>query len=166
MFAGGDMDLSKYWKPVFDTLNDGLMIVDAKGVIVAVNPAAEKITGYAGEELVGKSCRVLNCTGCHIQEGNPHTWCRLFDRESVKDKKCNIINRDNRILHIRKSATVLRDKSGKVIGAVEVLTDITESVRQQQKIEAMRNSLGLEDGYHDLLGMSDAMRRMTGGRLS
>ncbi|MEW6077109.1 MAG: sigma 54-interacting transcriptional regulator [Thermodesulfobacteriota bacterium] len=154
------MDLSRYWKPVFDTLNDGLMVVDAKGVIIAVNPAAEKITGYAGDELVGKSCRVLNCTGCHIQDDNPNTWCRLFDRGSSKDKKCNIINKDNRIVHIRKSATVLKDKSGQVIGAVEVLTDITESVRQQQKIEVMRNSMGLEDGYHDLLGVSEAMRRM------
>jgi PAS domain S-box-containing protein len=136
------------------------MIVDARGVIVAVNPAAEKITGYAAGELVGKSCRALNCTGCHIQKDNPGTWCRLFDRGSVKDKKCNIINRENRIVHIRKSATVLKDEAGQIIGAVEILTDITESVRQQEKIAAMRNSLGLEEGYHDLLGMSEAMRRM------
>ena len=62
------MDLSKYWKTVVDTLQDGLMVVDAAGIIVAMNPAAEKLTGYRPDELIGRKCRVLNCTGCEIHD--------------------------------------------------------------------------------------------------
>ena len=49
------MDLSKYWKTIVDTLQDGVMVVDPGGRVVALNPAAERLTGYTAEELIGKS---------------------------------------------------------------------------------------------------------------
>ncbi len=36
---------NKYWKTVIDTMMDGLMVVDLKGVIISVNRAMEEITG-------------------------------------------------------------------------------------------------------------------------
>jgi PAS domain S-box-containing protein len=57
------MDLSPYWKTIVDTLKEGLVVVNPEGTIVAVNPAAEALTGYAAAELIGKSCRILDCTG-------------------------------------------------------------------------------------------------------
>ena len=46
----------RYWETVIETMMDGLMVVDPKGVIVAVNPATERLTGYSREELLGQSC--------------------------------------------------------------------------------------------------------------
>ena len=60
------MEISKYWKTIVDTLQDGLMVLDPEGNILAVNPAAEKLTGYTAEELIGNNCRTLNCTGCDV----------------------------------------------------------------------------------------------------
>ena len=60
------MDIVKYWKTIVDTLQDGLMVLDPSGNILAVNPAAEKLTGYTAEELIGNNCRTLNCTGCDV----------------------------------------------------------------------------------------------------
>jgi PAS domain S-box-containing protein len=57
------MDLSPYWKTIVDTLKEGLVVVNPEGTIVAVNPAAEALTGYSAAELIGKSCRILDCTG-------------------------------------------------------------------------------------------------------
>ena len=36
------MDIAKYWKTIVDTLQDGLMVVDPRGTIIAANPAAEQ----------------------------------------------------------------------------------------------------------------------------
>ena len=60
------MDSSKYWKEIIDTIQDGLMVIDTEGNILAMNPAAEKLTGYTKEELIGRNCRTLNCTGCDV----------------------------------------------------------------------------------------------------
>lgn len=152
------MDIAKYWKTIVDTLQDGLMVVDPQGTIIALNPAAERVTGYTAEELVGKSCRVLNCTGCDIIGLGPGTrWCSLFNRGKVKEKRCHITHKDRHTVHIIKSAAVLRDEQGQIIGAVETLTDITDRIRQQQEINQLRKTFHLDEGYHGILGKSQAM---------
>ena len=152
------MDIAKYWKTIVDTLQDGLIVVDPRGKIVAANPAAERLTGYAADELIGKSCRILNCTGCKIiGKGAGTQWCGLFSRGSMMAKKCLITNKDRRSVHIIKSASVLKDENGQIIGAVETLTDITEKIRQQQEITSLRRTFHLDEGYHGILGKSQVM---------
>ncbi len=152
------MDIAKYWKTIVDTLQDGLLVVDSRGRIMAANPAAERVTGYTVDELIGRSCRMLNCTGCKIiGKGAGAEWCGLFSRGAIKEKKCLITNKDRRSVHIVKSASVLRDENGEMIGAVETLTDITERVRQQQEISSLRKTFHLDEGYHGILGKTEVM---------
>ncbi len=152
------MDIAKHWKTIVDTLQDGLMVVDPKGNIVAANPAAELVTGYRADELIGKSCRILNCTGCKIVGlGAGTKWCALFSKGNIREKKCLITNKERRSVHIIKSASVLRDESGEIIGAVETLTDITDKIRQQQEISNLRKTFHLDEGYHGILGKSPQM---------
>ena len=152
------MDIAKYWKTIVDTLQDGLMVVDPSGNIIAANPAAERVTGYSADELIGKSCRVLNCTGCKIIGRGPgKEWCGLFNRGAIKEKKCLITNKDRHSVHIIKSASVLRNEAGEIIGAVETLTDITEKIRQQQEISNLRKTFYLDEGYHGILGKTPVM---------
>ena len=53
-----------YWETVIHTMMDGLMVVDPRGTIVAVNPAMEGLTGYSREELLGQPCTILDCDRC------------------------------------------------------------------------------------------------------
>ena len=41
---------------VFENASEGIVITDMAGVIVAVNPAFTRITGFAAEEAIGKIC--------------------------------------------------------------------------------------------------------------
>ncbi len=159
--SGGIVDISKYWKTIIDTLQDGLLVVDAEGIILAVNPSAERVTGYNAEELVGKSCRVLNCTGCKIiGKGSGTKWCGLFSRGSIKEKKCLITNKERHSVHIIKSACVLKDENGKKIGAVETLTDITETIHQQEEITSLKKTFLLDEGYRGILGKTRVMQNL------
>ena len=153
------MDLSKHWKTIFETLMDGVLVVDPMGKIIAVNPAAERLTGYNSGELVGKSCRILDCTGCEIfGKGPAEQWCGLYARGDVRAKKCLITNKDHRTVNVIKNATILRSKEGDVIGAIETLTDMSEIVRQQQEIVTLRKSLKMDEGYHGIRGNSHTMQ--------
>ncbi len=155
------MDLSKYWKTIFETLQDGILVVDDRGVIVAVNPAAEVLTGYKAAELLGKSCRELDCTGCRIiGKGRAEKWCGLFQKGKISTKKCTITNKSNRTVNIIKNASVLKNEDGRVIGAVESLRDMSELVRQQEEILSLKKSLHLEEGYKGLVGSSPLMRTL------
>jgi PAS domain S-box-containing protein len=153
------MDLATHWKTIVDTLQDGVMVVDTSGKIVAVNPAAEELTGYSASELISQSCRILDCTGCNIiGRGSGKKWCNLFVQGGVKAKQCTITNKDHRNVKVIKNASILHDTQGNAIGAVETLTDLSEIVRQQEEISSLRKSLHLEEGYHGILGHSAAIQ--------
>ena len=155
------MDLSKYWKTVVDTLQDGLMVVDAVGTIVAMNPAAEKLTGYRSGELIGRNCGVLNCTGCQVlnqKKGQP--FCSLFATGTVREKQCLITNKAQRAVHVMKNATVLKDDNGHIIGAVEMFTDQSELVHKQMEVDSLRKTCHLEEGFHGIVGRSNGIQRV------
>jgi transcriptional regulator with PAS, ATPase and Fis domain len=155
------MDISRHWKSIFDTLQDGILVLDTRGNIQAANPSAERLTGYAKSELMGCSCSILNCTGCKIiGKGSGKDFCKLFTVGRSKVKQCMIKNRENRSVHILKSARVLYDESGEIIGAVETLTDMSELVRKQEEIEALRRTFHLDDGFHGILGKSPVMEKL------
>jgi PAS domain S-box-containing protein len=155
------MDLSLYWKSIVDTMKEGLLVVNPEGTIVAVNPAAGALTGYTAAELVGRSCRVLDCTGCDIYAAGPgESWCRLFKEGQVRTKQCLITHKEQRTVSIAKNAIVLRDPAGRIVGAVETLTDITEFLRQREELIALRRTLNPADSYFGILGRSAPMQRL------
>lgn len=47
------------YRAIFDTAVEAMAVIDARGVIQSVNPAAERIFGYPAEELIGRNISVL-----------------------------------------------------------------------------------------------------------
>jgi PAS domain S-box-containing protein len=157
------VDIGKHWKTIFETLQDGLMVIDVEGNILAANPAAERLTGYAADELIGSNCRILNCTGCELYgRGSGKEWCSLFEKGEVRAKKCLITKKNLRAAHVLKNASVLYDSDGEMIGSIETLTDISELIQQQQEIESLRKSCRLDEGFHGMLGESSIMQQLFG----
>lgn len=46
-------------RAILDTVIDGIIVIDEKGIIDSVNPAAEKIFGYREAEVKGKNVNIL-----------------------------------------------------------------------------------------------------------
>ena len=44
---------------IFDSAVDGIIVIDAKGLIKAFNPAAERLFGYTAGEVLGENVKVL-----------------------------------------------------------------------------------------------------------
>jgi len=154
-------ELNKYWKTVVNAIQDGVMIVDMNGTIVSANQALGRITGYQKEELIGKPCTILNCNRCEIvRNGNKKHWCRLFAHGGLKMTRCVLTKKDNSCTHVLKNASLLYDGEGKEMGAVETLTDITELVQKDLKIEAFQRELRHEDRFYGIIGASFQMQQV------
>ncbi len=58
---------------VYKNSSEAMSVVNAGGTIMAINPAFTEITGYAAEEAVGNSIRILNS-----ERENPDAYKRLW----------------------------------------------------------------------------------------
>jgi transcriptional regulator with PAS, ATPase and Fis domain len=70
------------------------------------------------------------------------------------------MRKDGSYMHVLKNASLLRDTAGRVMGAVETVTDLTEIVERDNQIEAFRRELRSEDGFHGILGTTASMQRV------
>ncbi len=153
--------LNDYWKAVVDTIQDGVMIVNPEGTIIAINRAFEEITGYQRDEIIGNSCAVLNCSACELaRRADGCHWCVMFQKGNLKRQKCLMIRKDGRPVHILKNASVLKDEEGNINGAVETITDVTDLIEKETQIESYRRELDSEDRFHGMIGMSARMQRV------
>jgi PAS domain S-box-containing protein len=149
-----------FLESVLETMSDGLMVVDPEGTIVSFNPAAERITGYRLEEVVGKPCAILDTSTCVFREGNRTTIsCSLFTDGKAVQKSCRIRTKDGREVHLLKNATLLRDGSGRTVGGIETMTDVTSLVFKERQIQELTDGLRQEQAFLGILGRSPAMLR-------
>jgi len=156
-----EQELNSYWKIVVDTIQDGVMIVDEGGTIVSANKALEKITGYSRDEMLGKPCTILNCDIHEIVlEKKGEFWCKLFKTGFLDLRECAFTKKDGSKIQVLKNASLLHDTEGKVMGAVETVTDISEIVEKDNQIAELRRELRSEDGFHGILGTSPSMQRV------
>lgn len=155
------MDIGSQWREIIDSVQDGIIIVDDHGNFIAANDSAQLMTGYSEAELKGRSCRLLNCTGCNIVGKGPgKKWCGLFSAGRVRDKKCMITSASNRTIPIVKSARVLYGQGGETLGAVETLKDISENIHYKNQLTSIRRMYHLDDEFHGIVGRTPVMMNL------
>jgi PAS domain S-box-containing protein len=156
-----DQELDLYWKTVFNTIRDGIMIVNPHGAIVSVNHALEEMTGYNRLELIGKTCQLLDCDTCvQGQRSDDEYWCDLFRYGKLSTRRCRVRTKDGRFVHAIRNASLLKDSAGNVIGAVGTLTDVSEVIEKDLQLQAFQRELRDQDGFHGIIGNSAGMRQV------
>jgi two-component system, NtrC family, response regulator HydG len=154
-------EINRYWKRIMNTMDEGLMLVGPEGSIIMVNEAFETMTGYSNKEVMGKACTMLNCDACEMAlESNDEAWCSLFHEEVKKKCRCNIVTKDGTFTPVLKNASILKDDHGNVIGAVETLTDVSEIVRLDSKINQLSRQAESEGNLYGLIGESASMQNV------
>jgi two-component system response regulator HydG len=151
-------EVDRYWKTIVDTIRDGLMVVDTTGSILSVNKALQMMTDYSHQELIGQKCSILNCSVFNLaREKCGDHWCLLFKTGSMNMRRCTVMRKDGTYVPVLKNASLLHDSKGRVIGAVETITDISEIVEKDKQIAAIRRHLRSEDAFQGLIGASAPM---------
>ena len=141
-------EVDRYWKTIVDTIRDGIMVVDTAGSILSVNRALKTMTDYSHQELVGQKCSILNCSVFNLaREKCGEDWCLLFKTGAMNMRRCTIMRKDGTYVPVLKNASLLHDGKGRVIGAVETITDISEIVEKNKQIAAIRQHLRSEDAF-------------------
>lgn len=156
-----EQEINRYLKEIINTMNDGLMVASPDGTILMVNQAFEKIMGYRREEIIGRSCSIMQCDICATarSEGKGQ-WCDLFEQGAANRKRCLYMRKDGSYVHILKNAAILRDEAGQVLGAVETLTDISEIAQLDEKVQELSKLMDTAGGFQGMVGKSPRMQQV------
>jgi two-component system, NtrC family, response regulator HydG len=144
-----------------DVMADGVFTVDAKGHIVAWSAGAARITGYSSQDVLGKSCHILegqNCKGFRIltdylANPTPYPW-------GICNQECKVLGKDGRELYLFGNVSVIRDEQGQVAGAVGTFTDLTAFILNNQKIAVLEEQAKSREAFQQLIGKSPAMQEV------
>ncbi|MFZ5584364.1 MAG: sigma-54 interaction domain-containing protein [Thermodesulfobacteriota bacterium] len=159
-----DLDLlGRNWKRILDTLRDGVVVVDVSGRVRLVNQAICRLTGFSEQELLDLPCTVFNCDACAVMRkpGSAH-WCELFAGRLAENREqaCTLIHKNGSCVPALKTASLLRDADGRVLGVVETVTDVSELERRDRKIGELSRQLAQEGGFMGMVGVSPAMNQV------
>jgi diguanylate cyclase (GGDEF)-like protein/PAS domain S-box-containing protein len=134
-------DEKDFYKDIIDNLYDGIYFVDRERVITYWNKGAERITGYAAGQTVGRSCRdnLLNhVTANGIQLCQNH--CPLAAvMEDGKEREAEVFlhHADGHRLPVVVRATALRDAAGNIIGAIESFSNNTSLIDTRRELREL-----------------------------
>lgn len=59
----GDCPTDEFYRELFEHPDDIVYATDLSGTITAINPAAERITGFSRDELLGSNLALERCAG-------------------------------------------------------------------------------------------------------
>jgi transcriptional regulator with PAS, ATPase and Fis domain len=119
------------------------------------------MTGYQRHDLIGKTCQLLDCDDC-VRSANPDDeyWCDLFRHGQISTRRCRLRTKDGRFIHAIRNASLLKDSTGNIIGAVGTLTDVSEVIEKDMQLQAFQRELRGQDGFHGIVGTSTGMRQV------
>ncbi|HEO65779.1 MAG TPA: diguanylate cyclase, partial [Spirochaetes bacterium] len=126
---------------VYESADEAIMITDVDGIILDVNNAFTKITGYTLEEVMGKTPRILK-SDKHDRNFFKSMWYNLL---TVGKWEGEIIDRRKNGEIYPKSLKIneLRDDNGVQTHFVAMFSDITRNKRNEELAEYL--------AYHDTL---------------
>lgn len=125
---------------ILNSMQEGVIVCDQRGDLLLVNQSAERVL-----KLDRPLTNVAQIRAAHSQESDApsesrmwhqHPLSRALKGETVNGCELSLYDkRRNLALTLSHASAPLRDKSGQVIGAVDVFRDVTENHKAHQELQ-------------------------------
>ncbi|MEE4271679.1 MAG: sigma 54-interacting transcriptional regulator [Thermoanaerobaculales bacterium] len=136
---------------ILNSVADGVFTVDTEWRITSFNAAAEKITGVRREDALGRPCcDVFRASICENE-------CALRETQDtgrpIVNKAVYVLRPDGQRVPISISTSLLKDRSGHIVGGVETFRDLSV-------VEELRRKLEQRQSLVDIIGRSAVMQNL------
>ena len=117
--------------------HESIVMTDAHGAIIYVNPAFERITGYSREEAMGRNPSILK-SGLHDKAFYEQMWRTILSgqpwRGQMTDRR-----KDGSLFTEESVISPVRDASRAITAFVAAKRDVTQEIELQRKLEQAKN---------------------------
>lgn len=114
-----------------DSSDDAILTKDLEGIITSWNAGAERLYGYAAEEVLGKPATILAPLDRRDEE--PMILERIRGGQRIRHYETVRQRKDGSLIDISLTVSPVKDGSGRIIGASKIARDITERRRAQDQ---------------------------------
>lgn len=147
-------DSRRLYANLMQAAPDPVVITDRAGCLESMNPAAERMTGYALAELKGRNFAELGLFPSESLEMARKGYGMLLGGQESVTAELRLRSRDGAFLAVEANATPLRD-GGKVQGVLTIFRDVTRRRQMEEQLrrgeERYRTILeSIEDGYYEV----------------
>ena len=142
---------------IVESSDDAIISTDLDSIIISWNNSAERLLGYAAEEVIGKSILLLFPPGREDEESG--IMERIRRGESVDHYETVRVKKDGRLTDMSLTISPIKTAAGEITGASKIARDITERKRAEEELkdfaaQLKRSNAELQDfasvASHDL----------------
>lgn len=142
---------STFTQDILDSLSEGVFTVDKNFKINSFNKAAEKITGFKREEVIGKICKhILLSERCYT---NCPIAYVLENGKPIEDVDNVLKTHNGEEKKIKLNAAIFRNGSGNAVGGLVSFRDLSY-------LEEIESSINKSTQFHRIIGQSKQMNEI------
>ncbi len=112
---------------------DAVFMTDINGTIVYANPSFENIYGYAVNEVLGASPRIIK-SGLVPQEQYKYFWETLLNKGTISGEIVNK-RKDGQLIPIDGTNSPILDESGEILGFLAIHSDISQRKENEEALK-------------------------------
>ena len=144
---------------IIESSDDAIVSKDFNGLIISWNRGAERLFGYAAEEVIGKSITVLIPPDRHSEETK--ILERIRRGERVDHYETTRRRKNGSLVEISLTVSPVRNAEGRIVGASKIARDITERKQSEERITLLAHEV--DHRSKNLLAMVQATVHLTKG---
>lgn len=127
--------VSRLGAEIVRSASDAVITKTLQGIITSWNPGAERILGYTAQEAIGRPLLMIIPPECAAEE--TEILAKIGRDERVDHYETWRLRKDGQRLNVSITVSPLKERSGEIVEAVKILSDISE---RKQSEEALRAS--------------------------
>lgn len=128
-----NQDILNQRAKAFNYLFDAVVVTDLQGIITDWNTASEALYGYSREEAIGQPVNIL-----HVPEDSDHITSEVISAVEKFGKwtgEIRMLHKNGDIGWIESMCVPIYDSNKQVVGALGVNRDITDRIKNIQRLE-------------------------------
>jgi PAS domain S-box-containing protein len=126
------------YRELFENARDAMYVHDLNGTYVSINHAAEKLSGYTREEIIGHNFSEFIAIE-HIKEVRER-FCGKLAQRGETTYEVDVIAKDGRRVPVEVSSRAIYEK-GVIVGVQGTARDITERKQAQDALQMFSRQL-------------------------
>jgi PAS domain S-box-containing protein len=116
-----------------------------EGMVMIWNPAAERMYGYSGKEVIGKPCSLLTTERAYEMDA---VLVRVKHGETVEHLPRTLATKDGSVVAVSLTVGPVRNEEGVIVGVCTIHRDVTE---QERSFEVAQRMQAIVEGSDDAI---------------